>query len=342
MSEKVGVITTGGTIGSVLSGSAMTVDPNSTIVHQEIKKICARRSFDVDVVAALNKNSEDLSPRDWVPIIDAVHNFLSAGVTRIVITHGTDTLAYTAAAVGLLFSDSGARICLTGSYLALSEPDSDGPLNLIAAFRAVTSDETPPGVYVGFRNNAKNSQAAIVPALDLKPMGFDALFFQASYGRTLAYYSPKSGYTLDPTYSGASTLKLNYEKITPESVDFAGSALLQCIAYPGMDFSHFNLAHIKAIVVELYHSGTAPSFSGKNTIVDFAKSHSEDIPLFCATFPSMNINTPYESTRKLISAGALVYADLQPHAIFVLLTIGLAQGKTLTELAGLMSSRLFS
>jgi L-asparaginase/Glu-tRNA(Gln) amidotransferase subunit D len=42
-----------------------------------------------------------------------VRQKLDEGVKRIVITHGTDTLAYTAAACGLLFGNSDARICLT-------------------------------------------------------------------------------------------------------------------------------------------------------------------------------------------------------------------------------------
>jgi L-asparaginase len=110
LNQKVVVITTGGTIGSI------DLDPTGATLHAEIIRLFANKQNQLDVISAINKHSEDIVPEDWSTILASVDKCLRSGTNRIIITHGTDTLPYTAAAVALLFNEVKARICLTGSF----------------------------------------------------------------------------------------------------------------------------------------------------------------------------------------------------------------------------------
>src|SRR5262249_22513657 len=151
-----------------------------------------RKKLQIEMVEVFNKNSEDLEPVDWLKLIRATKEVIGKGIRRVVITHGTDTLPYTATALGLFFSrPSETRICLTGSYLSLDDPDSDVALSLLAAFECVSTDALTPDVYVAFRGSRTNKSATIIPAFDLKPMDFDDEFFHALYRRQVAGYGEK-------------------------------------------------------------------------------------------------------------------------------------------------------
>ena len=117
-----------------------------------------------------------------------------SGVSKVVITHGTDTLAYTGTALSLFFGQSkDARICLTGSFYSLEDPRTDAPLNLLTALRCVSSGKIPPGVYVAFPANEKNKVAMLRHAHTIKPMSFDGIAFHGAFGEYVATFEPKSG-----------------------------------------------------------------------------------------------------------------------------------------------------
>lgn len=52
--------------------------------------------IDIDVYAVLNKDSSNMSPNDWVVIANAIQEKYSE-YDGIVVLHGTDTMAYSAA-----------------------------------------------------------------------------------------------------------------------------------------------------------------------------------------------------------------------------------------------------
>jgi L-asparaginase/Glu-tRNA(Gln) amidotransferase subunit D len=75
---------------------------------------------------------------------------------------------------------------------------------------------------------------------------------------------------------------------------------------------------------------------GPQSFVGFLGKHARDLPVFFSAFPSRYISKPYESTVKLVKAGGIVLADLQPHVVFALLALALAQGKTVDDVKRLL------
>ncbi|MBN2800607.1 MAG: Glu-tRNA(Gln) amidotransferase subunit GatD [Deltaproteobacteria bacterium] len=85
--------------------------------------------------------SENIGPDHWIGLAKAIGEEIERGVDGIVIGHGTDTMAHTAAVLSFMVQDSPVPIVLVGSQRSSDRPSSDAALNLIHATKtAGTSD----------------------------------------------------------------------------------------------------------------------------------------------------------------------------------------------------------
>ena len=84
-------------------------------------------------------DSANLKPLDWARLARAVASRYD-DFDGFVIAHGTDTLAYTAAALSFFLQGLGKPVVLTGAQIPISEIGSDGPSNLVNSFRVATAD----------------------------------------------------------------------------------------------------------------------------------------------------------------------------------------------------------
>lgn len=336
MSNTLGVITTGGTIGSILTGDAMAVEVDGQLVRRAIDDICQRQGLSITVEAAFNKSSEDLTPADWGVLIQSVETMLAKGITRIVITHGTDTLAYSAAALALMFDQKDVRICLTGSCHPLTAPDSDGPLNLMAAFATVASDVIPSGVYVAFRDDASNDSAIVLSAADVKPMAFDDDAFSSVFGKCVTVYTPDDGLDEAAVTLGEKTplpdLPDGVSKLDEKALTVAAAAVLYLESYPGLSFRNIDMSRLKILLLGLYHSGTGHSLPGEGSLLQAMTHKNHKLPVLAATFGAKD-SAPYESTVKLMTAGVKVVEDLPVHVVHVFVVLALAAGAVPDDIA---------
>lgn len=83
----------------------------------------------------LNIMSEDATPADWLAIAENTIDALRKA-DGVVITHGTDTMHYTAAALSFLIKDLGKPVILTGAQRSIDRGSSDAFMNLLCAVTA--------------------------------------------------------------------------------------------------------------------------------------------------------------------------------------------------------------
>ncbi len=102
---------------------------------------------EIDVEYIANMDSTNMTPREWDIIIDAISRNYNK-YDGFVITHGTDTMAYTASALSIAIRNLGKPIILTGSQIPAVKLHSDARNNLINAVRVATLDIS--GVYIVF------------------------------------------------------------------------------------------------------------------------------------------------------------------------------------------------
>lgn len=126
--KRILVIATGGTIASMPQddGSLAPVLTGGDLVKRvpEVEELCH-----IDVVQPMNIDSTNMTPAGWLAIAAEIEQAYDT-YDGFVILHGTDTMAYTAAALSYLVQDSPKPIVLTGSQQPMSAPFTDAKLNV--------------------------------------------------------------------------------------------------------------------------------------------------------------------------------------------------------------------
>ncbi|MCU0798893.1 MAG: Glu-tRNA(Gln) amidotransferase subunit GatD [Candidatus Thermoplasmatota archaeon] len=127
----VALIGTGGTIASYVdhrTGAVCPVRSADDLLYllPELGSICRLR-----VTMPMSKLSEDMTSSDWTVMACEVVSAFGAGARGVVIAHGTDTLAYSAAALSFVLRDLPGPVVLTGSQRSSDRPSSDSFQNLL-------------------------------------------------------------------------------------------------------------------------------------------------------------------------------------------------------------------
>lgn len=102
---------------------------------------------EIDVVNISNIDSTDLDKEQWEKIVTTIETNY-AKYDGFVITHGTNTMAYTASAISYAFEQLGKPVVLTGAQIPAEMLSTDGRNNLVNALRVATMDLS--GVFIVF------------------------------------------------------------------------------------------------------------------------------------------------------------------------------------------------
>ena len=125
------MIGTGGTIASEMTPEGLTPELNTRQLLDfipDIGKLCR-----VDCIQLYNLDSTNICPENWLGVVDTLRKNYDA-YDGFVISHGTDTMAYTAAALSYLIQGSPKPIILTGAQKPIWFDGTDSKRNLTDAF----------------------------------------------------------------------------------------------------------------------------------------------------------------------------------------------------------------
>jgi glutamyl-tRNA(Gln) amidotransferase subunit D len=142
--QKIGevkIISTGGTIASKVEYETGAVRP--ALSTDEILQFVPEMKEVADVSAEVLFSilSEEMKPDYWVKIAEAVKKALDQGARGVVVAHGTDTMAYTAAALSFSLPKLSGPVVMVGSQRSSDRPSSDSAINLMSSiFLAKGSD----------------------------------------------------------------------------------------------------------------------------------------------------------------------------------------------------------
>lgn len=136
------LVHTGGTIGMAPTPGGLAPLPG--LVESALAaRLPAGRALATEIFAPLI-DSADMGPDGWNRIIGAV---LAHPGADVIVTHGTDTMAFTGAALSQALAGSGRRVVLCGSMQPLGT-GGDAETNLDLAL--ATSATAAPGVWLAF------------------------------------------------------------------------------------------------------------------------------------------------------------------------------------------------
>lgn len=144
--KKILFLATGGTIASKKSdnGLAPRISPEELLSFvPKVSDFCQ-----VDVLQLLNLDSTNIEPRHWSIMVDCIQKNYDA-YDGFVLAHGTDTMAYTAAALSYMIQNSRKPIVITGSQKPINLDITDAKTNLMDSF-LYACDEHSQGVQIVF------------------------------------------------------------------------------------------------------------------------------------------------------------------------------------------------
>lgn len=150
---SVSLISTGGTISSRVDYRTGGVSSalSASELYESVPELREYASIDPEVL--FTEYSENLTPEHWTTIAKTVHEkVLSQKYKGIIISHGTDTMHYTSAALSFALQNLPIPIVLVGAQRSSDRPSSDAALNLLGA-AVIATKSNIAGVFVVMHNS---------------------------------------------------------------------------------------------------------------------------------------------------------------------------------------------
>lgn len=156
---KISVIATGGTIGSQTGSEGIRALRHDL---DAIGRVLKNRpngypQDDLTVIYPFTLLSENMVPDDWVRLGEVIAKEIKKGADAIVVTHGTDTMAYSLSAVSFILSAVPVPIVFTGALHPYGADDGDGERNLWDSILFAAEHEWA-GVFLVFQSSERNSR----------------------------------------------------------------------------------------------------------------------------------------------------------------------------------------
>jgi glutamyl-tRNA(Gln) amidotransferase subunit D len=133
------IVSTGGTIASRIDyrTGSVTSQFDAADILTAIPELATIANYRTKPIATIL--SENMTPAIWRELARAVYAEIKAGSSGVIVTHGTDTMAYSAAALSFMI-DTPVPIVFVGSQRSADRPSSDNAMNAVCAAAAAKSD----------------------------------------------------------------------------------------------------------------------------------------------------------------------------------------------------------
>ncbi len=260
--------------------------------------------------------SENLTIEKINDFLSHIRGFDLSQYQGLIVLHGTDTLAFTAAALAVCLADSPVPICLVSANHPPMEEGSNALSNFAAAAKLIAQG-LAPNVYVPYRNaDGKLYLHLGANLLQCESCTDDFRSAKPANIRTLSLKEADWAF-----YECLSKARV------PSGTTLSGEVLL-LYPYPGLRYDVLSLQNVRAVVHSTYHSGTICTGLGAapaNSAQAFASRCQEaGVPLYLA--PAQAGPAQYSSLFTLLKNTDARCLSMSTELAYAKAMAGLAQG----------------
>ncbi|MBR5515635.1 MAG: asparaginase [Clostridia bacterium] len=339
-SEKILVLHTGGTIGSTHNPEKnhreVDVTNAKRILFEAFEKSTSKHAGSQELFEDLPLGFETLSENmtfdklgKIIAKLKSVDLYEYAGV---VVLHGTDTLAYTAALFSFVFYDIGVPMMLVSAKSPVTDEESNALDNFSAAVELIL-DGIAPNIYVPYKNDDGEIYFHIASTL-MQCQNYSNDFYNAS-GYQVFYR--------DDEYIFEDCKNLS-KKRSFKIIEFprrlSAKKLKVIVPYVGIDYSEISLDGISAVLHGSYHSGTlcVGGFNSSSALTLGSECMQKGIPMFIAC--CKNGEDKYSSTSDAVEMGGMIPLDMTFEAAYMKLVLAVNMGLANEEIIKFMQTEI--
>jgi len=332
---KVTIVSTGGTIASRVDYRTGAVRPviSADDLYSIVPELSDIAVIDAEILFSIF--SEDLTSKHWSAMAEAVAKHISRGVQGIVITHGTDTMGYSAAALSFALQDLPVPVVFVGAQRSEDRPSSDAAMNLIGAVLAaskapfaevtVAMHETPSDEAIVLHRGTKvrkchTSRRDAFKTINAKPL---ARIIDNEIVMLVDDYQPrdpKRKITLKAKFDDRATLIKFYPGMNPKIIDWYVSEGYRGIVLEGSGLGHIRRECFPAIKRAI-ESGVVVAMASQ------------------CIWGRVNMNV-YSNGRDLLAMGVVPLGDMLAETALVKMMWCLAQTEDSEEVKRLLLTNI--
>jgi len=302
---NISILGTGGTIASFVDYKTGAVSPAIT-AEQLVNSVSALDEIaNVEAEPLFSLASEDMEAKHWEEMAKKSKEIHDKKNHGIVVGHGTDTMAYSSAALSFQLPEISNPVVFTGAQRSPDRPSSDAHLNLVGAAKVAMTDLGE--VAIVMHETTDDENVAIWRGTRVR---------KAHSSKRDAFMSPNEGPL--GTVNENVEMKSKYRAVTDETKLEAGfeNQIGMVWSHPALTIEDWEsiTSEKKGVVI----AGTGLGHV-KSELLDTIGKTAKDIPVAITTQclgGSTNLNV-YRNGRELIAKGAVEAYDMLPETALV-------------------------
>jgi glutamyl-tRNA(Gln) amidotransferase subunit D len=333
---EVAILSTGGTISSKVDYVTGGVFPalSASDLAQNVPEMNDIANFDFKQVAQIL--SEDMTVEIWQKLAKEIYSEIKKGKRGIIVTHGTDTMAFTSAAISFMVQNSPVPIIFVGAQRSVDRGSSDAFPNLLTAAIAAAQWDGAETV-ICMHESMNDNVSALIRGTKARKM----------HTERRDAFKPVNDVPLARVDYKCNIFRTsNYRLMNKDNVPILNLKMDKKVAlvytYPGIDpkiIDYYCEKKYHGIVI----AGTGLGHVPHNLLPSLKKCYRAGIPVIMTSqclFGRVNQHV-YETARVITGEGKVIYGqDMTPETALIKLMFVLGQTKKYDRVKELMQKNL--